>query len=509
MRVALEQLDTRGIVLELPPGADGIAQSVTLRSAQKLRGTLEHGPEGLSISGLAAEEILCAAVGLAFGQVRLSEGELAGHGIFAELSVAGHHVTLDAGAATLGAGSSAVDVGTFHVEGQVRLGELRLQVRDTAGQLEFGEIEVRGFAMRDRAVSALAESVVARGLRISWGNGLRLEVESLEARDVRFTAGPAKLEVQRFTARDGLWHAGRATVGAVSLSQAKLIGELSTSAPSADWEALLHSPRADRYLKILDSLSGHVDVDVEVDLKIPVLGSRHAVHEMRIPIQDGSFDFMRLEGNLAKLENALLDFAVRDGALGLEVGIPLLPTRGRGKQIIVWDLNESDLALATQNRVRLAVLPKARLAVDLPQKDANEDDEGKASFGLRHLGLSNVDVLLRLAHEASDPASVLRWLRLAELHLRGNVHHDAEGAQQRGELAGELVGLEARLSELPIGDDRLSVESFQVERLADVHVAFLGPLPAQVKAELRGLTLAQLTFVTQMRVPAGPGRQRS
>jgi hypothetical protein len=504
MRVALEQLDTRGIVLELPPGADGVAQSVTLRSAQKLRGTLEHGPEGLAISGLAADEILCAAVGLAFGQVRLSEGELAGRGIFAELRVVDHHVTLDAGAATLGAGASAVDVGTFHVEGQVRIEDLRLQVRDAAGQLELGEIEVRGFAMRDRAVSALAESVVARGFRISWGNGLRLEVESLEARDVRFTAGPAKLEVQTFSASEASWHAGRATVGAMSMSQAKLTGELSTSAPGVDWKALLHSPEADIYLKILDSLSGQVDVDVEVDLKIPVLGSRHAVHEMRIPIRDGSFDFRRLESNLATLENALLDFAVREGVLGLEVGIPLLPTRGRGKQIIVWDLNESDLALAAQNRVRLAVLPKARLAVGLPEK---RDDEEKSAFALRHVGLSNVDVLLHLVHVASGPASALRHLRVAELHLRGNVHHDAEGAQQQGELAGELAGLEAGLSDLPLGVDRLSIESLRVERLADVHVAFLGPLPAQVKAELRGLALARLVFVTHAR--AVPGRQRS
>ncbi len=504
MRVALEQLDTRGIVLELPPGSDGVAQSVTLRSAQKLRGTLEHGSEGLVISGLAAEEILCAAVGLVFGQVRLTEGELEGHGIFAELRRTDHHVTLDAGAATLGAGASAVDVGTFHVEGQVRLSDLKLQVRDAAGQLDFGEIEVRGFAMRDRGVSALAESVVARGLRISWGNGLRLDVESLEATDARFTVGPVKLEVSSFILRGGSWHAGRAAVEAISLGQAKLTGELPQPQPSeVDWKALLGSPDADRYLKSRDSLSGHVDVDVEVDLKVPVLGSRHAVHEMRIPIQDGSFDFRRLESNLATLENALLDFAVREGALGLEVGIPLLPTRGRGKQIIVWDLNEQDLALAAQNRVRLAVLPKARLAVDLPQK---RDDEEKSAFALRHLGLSNVDVLLHLVHVASDPASLLRRLRLAELHLRGDVHHDAEGAQQQGELAGELVGLEAEVSDLPLGPDRLSVESFRVERLADVHVAFLGPLPAQIKAELRGLALAKLVFVTHPRAVPGPQR---
>ncbi len=505
MRVALEQLDTRGIVLELPPGADGVAQSVTVRSAQRLQGTLEHGPEGLVISGLAAEEILCAAVGLVFGQVRLSEGELEGHGIFAELRRADHHVTLDAGAATLGAGASAVDVGTFHVEGQVRLSDLKLQVRDGAGQLDFGEIEVRGFALRDRSVSALAESVVARGLRISWGNGLRLDVESLEATDARFTAGPVKLEASSFALRAGSWHAGRATVEGISLGHAKVTGELPQPQPAdVDWAALLSSPEADPYLKVLDSLSGHVDVDVEVDLKIPILGSRHAVHEMRIPIQDGSFDFRRLESNLATLENALLDFAVREGALGLEVGIPLLPTRGRGKQIIVWDLREQDLALAAQNRVRLAALPKAHLAVDLPQK---QDDEEKSSFALRHLGLSNIDVLLHLAHVAAEPNSVLRQLRVAELHLRGNVHHDAEGAQQQGELAGELAGLEAGLSDLPLGADRLSIESLRVERLTDVHVAFLGPLPAQIKAELRGLALARLVFVTHAR--AVPGRQRS
>jgi hypothetical protein len=436
---------------------------------------------------------------LAFGQVRLSEGELSGRGLHAELRVAGEHTTLDAGAASLAAGASAVDVSTFHVEGQVRLSDLRLQVRDTQGSLEIGEIEVNDFAMRDRAVSALAKRVVARGLRIAWGSGVQLDAAELDAMDLRFAAGSAKLDVPSFSAREASWRDGRATLGAVSMARAKLTGELSLDAPGTDWAALLRSPHLDDYLRVLDSLSGRVDVDVAVDLKVPVLGSRRAVHEMRIPLQDGSFDYRRLESNLATLENALLDFAVRDGALGLEVGIPLLPTRGRGKQIIVWDLNDDDLALATQNRVRLAVLPKARLAVELPRKGPDED-ASQGAFALRHVGLSNVDVLLHLTHESQAPAAVLRRLRVAELHLRGDVHHDTEGAQQRGELVGALVGVEARLAELPIRAHRLSVESFQVERLGNVHVVFQGPLPTHVDAEIHGLTLARLTFVTNPRV---------
>lgn len=509
MRVALEQLDTRGVVLELPVGQDGVRQSVALRSAQKLRGTLEQEAGRLTLSGLAAEEILCETIGLLFGQVRLTEGELRAHGLFAELDVAEGHTSLDAAAATIVAGGSAVDAGAFHVDGQVRLDQLKLEVRDGKGHLEFGEIEVKGFSLRAGPIGVEAQSVVAKNLRIGWGNGLELSAESLSAAGARLSvAGHGELRSRAFTARDASWRAGRARVGAVSLGEAQVAANLpelpASSAASAAAHkerlaALLRSAKLDAYLGIFDALFGHVDVDVQVDVSLPVIGSRRAVHEMRIPIEAGSVDYRKLESNLATLEDSLLDFAVRDGALGLELGIPLLPTRGRGKQLVVWDLNEADLALAEQNRVRLAVLPKAQLAVDLPTSlpgsSADQGDQGKSPLALRHVGLANIDVNLGIAPTEPKPTVALKSLRLDGLKLHGTVHHDVEGPPRHGELNGGLVGLTARVAELPLGPDRLSVGAFQVERLSDVHVDFVGPRPTRVNAALTGLSLEELVLV--------------
>src|SRR5690606_11056084 len=87
---------------------------------------------------------------------------------------------------------------------------------------------------------------------------------------------------------------------------------------------------------LLDSLTGHAHVDVGIDITLPLIGRRRAVHQLRVGVQQGRIDYRALESDLSALEDALLDFSVRDDALVLELGIPLLPTRGMGKPLIRW-----------------------------------------------------------------------------------------------------------------------------------------------------------------------------
>jgi hypothetical protein len=504
MRAQLERLDTRGIVLDLPTARDGKPQSVALRTAEGLKGTLEHDGQQLSLTGVAAEHVLFEAIGLVFGNVRLTEGELDTRGLYAELTQRGDSLALEFGTESISAGSSAVDVGPFHVEGRVRLERLDVKAHAHAGHVAIGKIEVNGFRLRDGSVSMIADLVTAHDLYIAWGgpNGLELRASLFEAPELRFFARGLELTASAYSAKALGWRGGHATVGSASVGHTRLTGHLEKpaesdevappSVPAFDLDDL-RSERAERYLRVLDGLSGHFDVDVAVDVRLPLLGSSRRVHELRVPLEGGSFDYRQLERNLPTLENALLDFAVRDGALGLELGIPLLPTRGRGKQLIVWDLGPSDLALAEQSRLRLAVLPLVRPAIDIPSPSAAGDD--KPAFSLEHVGLSNIDIALGLAHEAREPEAPLRQLRFEALTLRGDVHHTVEGNAQSGELVGALRGLEAQIHQLPLAESRLTVDSFSIQEVGDIHLLFLETHPTRIDAEVKQLTLSGLTFV--------------
>ncbi len=491
MRLALESLQTRGLSLLLSEAADGLPQKVELRSALDVTGALEQAEGRLTLTGAAAREVVFAAIGIVFGSVRLTEGELAARDLFTELTREGSRLALRAGAAALHAESSALDVGAFHVEGQVRLEGLVVTASDATGQVVIDTLEIRGFRLRDGAVSAIADSLTVRELRVGWGAGAQLEAESVESPELRFSAQGVELSAHAVAGRGVSWRNGRATVRDAELGTASITGYLVDSNDDRPHGNGVSRPldlaALEPYLRVLDGLSGHLNVDVLLDLKIPLLGTNRRTHELRVPIEKGSFDFRRLEGNLATLENALLDFAVRDGALGLELGIPLLPTRGRGKQLVVWPLSSPDLALAQQNRVRLATLPRAQLAAGQPPSAAEEsaEREGNSPFALEHLGAENLDLRLTLAHVGSDEA--VRRVRVDELTLRGEVHHVVEGSARLGELVGALRALRLELEELPLGVARLTLEGLDVQDVSDLHLHFQDTHPTRVNGVVTAL----------------------
>src|SRR5690606_11864726 len=71
--------------------------------------------------------------------------------------------------------------------------------------------------------------------------------------------------------------------------------------PPADPE-----PRRRLDLDFLDRIDGRLDVDLTVDVTLPVLGSRRKTHHFRVPIAKGTFNYKDLEGDLAKLEDAFI-----------------------------------------------------------------------------------------------------------------------------------------------------------------------------------------------------------
>ena len=181
------------------------------------------------------------------------------------------------------------------------------------------------------------------------------------------------------------------------------------------------------------SADGHLDVDLDLDLAVPILGRRRATHEFRIPIDGGTIDYRKLEDNLSTLEDSLLDFSVRDEGLVLEVGIPLLPTRGRGKPIVTWPLDAADRELAEHQRVRLSVL--SRPDVNHRGDDNGDGDDKPSKFGLRKAKLDKLDIALALAPAEASPIRSLGSLALTgELELVSDADDDANATALRGHL---------------------------------------------------------------------------
>jgi hypothetical protein len=193
---------------------------------------------------------------------------------------------------------------------------------------------------------------------------------------------------------------------------------------------------------LLDALFGELKVDLRVDLEVPILGRRVATHRFRVPVEAGAVNFLQLESDLSTLENAILDFAVRDGSLVLERGIPLLKTRGKGKAILVWELDDENLALAQRDRVRLATLPRFRIAKDATEGDGAEP-AAKPKIALRALGLENVELALRLEPSEVERGGMLPRLAITSLAVRGEVHPLTREGSRAGRLTLEARGLDA------------------------------------------------------------------
>ena len=264
----------------------------------------------------------------------------------------------------------------------------------------------------------------------------------------------------------------KVTTGALSDAKVALHLEQPEQASTQKKPDVPHGNIFDWHL--LDGLRGEFNVDLEVDLTVPVIGRRRATHRFRVPIDAGAVDYIELEKDLSTLENSILDFAVRsDGTLVLERGIPLLPTRGRGKPILTWQLEPLDLALAQKDRIRLAVFPQFEVA---GSEDAESEpkEEGSSSVALRSLVLSNMETHLSLDANVQPLEAAIRSLTVEQLSLLGQVQFHPGQEPKPGRLSGEVKGVEATLVGLPLAAHALSIAQLHVGSVADLEGDFLG-----------------------------------
>lgn len=493
MRIDLSKLTSEGLILEWA-SAQGV-QRVVLTGATDLRGTYESRADGYRISNTSA-----AHVGIEALAVRLSSlefglergGQLDDVVVYLDASAAATQVSV--GARGLTASELTLTTESMTISAHIEASAVQLRNQGGEGELSAGRCTLQTVTVRTGDLELESDQVALEELVVRWGaSGLQLSVKSAGAGELTLkhallvgNLADVRIDKLAYTT------AGLRTE-ATRIERAELeylFPRRRSPAPVAEVVPRPADALSVFDLRQLDGLSGHLHVDVEMDLTVPIIGHRRATHKLRIPIADGAINYRELEDDLASLEDSLLDFSVREGALVLERGLPLITPRGRGKPLLVWRLGPDDLALAQARRVRLAVLPQVQVVSEGGESGAREKP---SKLQLRTVSFQNVDAELALSALREAPASALRALAFERLRVTGAVHHEAGPPDPPGKLQAELDALSTTIQDLPLGSARASA-TVELEGLRNVELAFVDLLPTQLRGLVQRLTLHGLAI---------------
>lgn len=501
MRISLAGLDARKLALDLREPDQSQVRSVLVHAAEGLSGNLVREAGAMRLDDVRAAALLLDAAHLAFSTVLVAAGEGTRlTNVEMSLQQSAGHFAMNLRSPSVELRDFALTIGELEIRGTIRVHGFRLVVGDDASQVSGDIVEIESFELRTGGIALSVELLAGSRIVIGWGKpGLRLAAESLKASALRFDAGKARVRAHGVVADEVVFGAGEFTLGRASVASADVTADLFSDG-GAPVSRRSERPRGSQRpntpwvsWSTLDRVAGHVDVDVDVDLTVPILGHRKATHRLRVPIQLGTIDYRALESDLATLENSFLDFSVRDRALVLERGIPLLPTRGHGKPIVIWDLSPADVELAERQRVRLSVLPHARLAREQEEPEEPRDN-AKRSFGLEHLGLLGIDVRLSVSPvEGTTPRDAkVAVERIDSLVVQGNVFHDPGSESRPGSVLGEAANLVVS-SSFALGNRAIEIGKLALLHVTSFEVAFAGLAPTAVRVNLEGAALEHVT----------------
>jgi hypothetical protein len=463
----------------------------------------------LRLSDLQAEWVELDALSMLFGSTRLTNtGEATFAQVTGTFEQTDERTRIELASHGVHAAKLSVDINTVRVRGDMRLQGMRLAVDGGEGEISATQASIENFELRVGELLVSAPQLSGEGIVIGWGErGFRLQAKVLNSPALTLEVGDLRLDAEKASFEALRVQGGDVSFARANLESARLDASLTSrqmTYPPRPKPAAVQPPGAKPKRvfawQLLDGLSGDLHVDAVVDMTVPIIGQRRATHKLRLRIEDGAIDYRELEAGLSALEESLLDFSVREDSLVLERGIPLLPTRGFGKRLLVWELGPSDLALAHKRKIRVAVLPEVKLAPDLAK--ANEAQEpGSSSFALRRLGLENMALSLALSEADTAMPSAIEHLSFERLSASGNLQHELSGEARPGIMSAQLEKLETRIAGLRAGDSRVDVESLQLQSLRNAALSFRGLVPHHLEVEIVGLTMTNLVFASEPSLP--------
>lgn len=524
MRFSLKQTSARAFDLSLPD-REGRARQLGFEHITDLGGAIEIIPEAIVLQEAAARLAQVTAVEWRAGSGLITIGApVAVMDLFVDGRIPRGHdgaMPLDGRATVKRLGTDRLVLEGFGP--RISTG-LRLERVDVAQGASGGEASVEAVSLAELE-TALGDFLVrlreagAAGIRARWPvasggeGGPEVTVASVTGTGLAMRSRTLAVEAENIDVRDAAMRGGAFSVAAVS------VGRLSLE---IDLVALRASERADERAdqradeagvsaparpsvrslidwRLLDRVDGQIDVDVTVDAHLPVIRRRRATHYFRVPIEKGVFNYRQLESGLSSLENAVIDFDVRGHKLVIERDLPIIRMR---KNLVEWHLDDEEMALARQRKVKLRTLPRFEI------KTSNGKDSDVKLHGIE-IHPINIDLSVAPpadaagapgdAAEASAPAGpgqgaqeysgILPELTLRRLIATGSLDYpEGEGA-----LTIKIKQLAAALRGLPLGPYVVDVGAIRVDAIEPIKIVFDGLVPRGISLTVHGLALERIT----------------
>lgn len=467
LRIGVEQLGAEGFRLELA-GPGGVTNVIALAPGGGIRGRYEHDEASIGLEGVRASTLTLSELSWALAHGRLSGA--------ARL----HDVEIEA----------VIAIGEARAERPGFVGIIRAAAVEATVDLKLRDVDLHGAHVRVEGLELVADA----------DGRVDLRVGSASASTIRGTVGPLTVHAddvalpELATLQAGALRLEEITVGSLRVDLPSVTREpIATTAPELGEAS---SPRGVPHLAFVDLLQGHVNVDLTVDVSLPIIGGREATHRFRIPIDEGIVELRALSRSLSTLESLVLGFAVRGDRLVLEKDIPLLPFDNQ--PLVSWQLDAEGLELAAQDRVRLSTLLRPQLAAS--GKDPRESTTREKGKGvqLRRIDAEEIDVVLavpaafslELASGRIDFGGEGRP-SLGELRAQGSVGHQPLEAPE-GRVAASAKDIHLAASDVQIGTRRLQIGAAHLQSVHEIVLGLVGLRPASLSTRGGGLIFKKL-----------------
>jgi hypothetical protein len=498
VKLTLSEIATRRIELEVPFG-DRL-RTVRLDGLTGMTGQVSRGGAGYSLRPLTAEEATVALIDwpLENGQIALDNPATVARLAFeAEVGTDGSGFHGRAQAGSVVARALKLALGERRIACDARARDLVIDQSAVAGSVAAESLELGDLQSALGALLVRWSRAVFDRLRVDWQSdgGALFATAGGAVNGLALTGPGVELEVARVELPGGLRTSGR-TVAIPELVIPELVITIADVSellrrPAAAPAAAAPAVRKPVDLGFLDRLGGRVEVDLTIDISLPVIGSRRKTHHFRVPIADGTFNYRELERDLAQLEDAFIDIEVRGRQLAIERRIPFVP--GLEKPLILFDLDDRELDLARRRLVRLATIATLRRPV--------RSDDSKSSVQFRELDFRGIDLALTLAPPPEGTRDVAWGASASKIAVQGELHYapNRPADSTRGRIVAENAA--AGPGTLPLGSVVAELDRITAGRI-EVDVRFERFAPREAKLVFRDLAVSGV----RIGPPRPPGR---
>ncbi len=237
-------------------------------------------------------------------------------------------------------------------------------------------------------------------------------------------------------------------------------------------------------LRFLDSLSGHIDLTINVVLDLPVVGKRTLDQSLKVPVAEGSLDFRALEDSLDWLEGRFIDIEPHDGRLAVRWKVPIF---GSSHDLISFALDQDASALVTFGRVPVRSLADFRVG------SGGKSDDKKRKI-LQSFSVDAIDIALSLLAPRSVETSTGVIMfggedepGMVDLKVTGALHDKGPGS-----LKGRIGSVDTTIKDVFIGPVQVTADRLHFDGLDELEVTFDGFSPAALRVLIHRVTATNL-----------------